>query len=160
MTFSVKSAVIEEKVAIFTLLQPYLDELSRFPNENLDYKDENGTYLYPYLNIYWREDERFPYLLYDGGKLVGFALVRQDGEHWEMAEYYIIPEFRRRGLGEACAADILKKHLGEWRLGFNKQNLASRNLWRKLAENLSNGNIEEGESDASHDYICFSVFSV
>jgi len=155
MDCTVTRANIHEKEIIRALLQPYLDELSSFPDENPDYKDENDIYLYPYLNAYWQENARFPYLLYGDGKLAGFALVRQDGEHWEMAEFYVLPEFRRRGLGTACAREIFKKHPGDWRIGFNKHNLASRNLWRKLARVLSKDDIEEGSLDASHDYIRF-----
>jgi predicted acetyltransferase len=157
MDYTITPATISEKEIIRDLLQPYLDELSRFPDENPDYKDENGIYLYPYLDNYWQEDSRFPYLFYLENKLAGFALVRKDGNHWEMAEYYVKPEFCRCGLGEVCATDIFKRHPGAWRIGFNKQNLASRKLWRKLAGLLSDGDIVEGESDISHDYLKFIV---
>ena len=74
MKFSIKTAEISEKETIFGLLQPYLTELSQFPDENPDYKDENGIYLYPYLDDYWREESRYPYLLYVYDTLAGFAL--------------------------------------------------------------------------------------
>ncbi|MDP3879910.1 MAG: GNAT family N-acetyltransferase [Dehalococcoidales bacterium] len=157
MSFSVKPASLEQKQIISSLLQPYLTELSRFPDENLDYKDGNGTYFYPYLNAYWLEKERSPYLLYDDRRIAGFALVRQDGEHWEMAKFYVLPEFRRCGLGMTCAMEIFKRHPGEWRIGYNKQNQASRALWQKLAELLSKGDILAGASDASHDFTSFLV---
>lgn len=63
MTFSIKPATIEEKPVINALLQPYLDEFSRFPGEHPDYKDNKGVYQYPYLDAYWQENIRFPYLL-------------------------------------------------------------------------------------------------
>jgi predicted acetyltransferase len=79
------------------------------------------------------------------------------GGHWEMAEIYVKPEFRRRGLAFKCAADIFEKHRGQWRISFNKHNRASRNLWTKLAHGLAFADIETGEADVSHDYIRFSV---
>jgi predicted acetyltransferase len=157
MTFSVRPATIEEKQIIKSLLQPYLTELSQFEDHEPDPKDEAGIYLYPYLDAYWQEVERFPYLLYSDKSLAGFALVRKEGDHWEMAEFYVLPEYRRRGAGMACATLIFKKHPGSWRIGFNKQNYPSRRLWRKLALALADGFSEEGEADISHDYIRFSV---
>ena len=157
MTFSIKPATIEQKQIIYALIQPYLDELSHFPDQNPDPKDGNGVYLYPDLDAYWQEAARYPYLLYSNSKIAGFALVRLDGEHWEMAEFYVLPEFRRRGLAMTCATEIFKRHPGEWRIGFNKHNQPSRALWQKLAEHLSKGEILAGEEDTNHDYIRFSV---
>ena len=157
MIFSVKPAVIQEKPLIFDLLQLYMDELSRFPDENPDYKDENGIYHYPYLDHYWKESERFPYLLLDEGEIAGFALVRLDGDHWEMAEFYVLPQFRRRGLAMTCVRDIFKRHPGGWKIMHNRHNQAGRALWWKLAERFAQGEILAGEEDASHDYLGFLV---
>ena len=157
MPFRVKIASLEEKPIIHSILQPYLKELSCFPDEHADFQDVAGVYLYPYLDAYWQEKERFPYLLYDDGILAGFALVRNDGDHWEVAEYYVKSEFRRRGLAEICASDIFSRHPGKWRIGFNKHNKASLALWKKLAGRLSAGEITEGKADSSHDCIQFYV---
>jgi len=157
MEYTIKPAKIEEKEMIRRLIQPYLSELSRFPDENPDRKDENGIYVYPYLDAYWEEDSRFPYLFYADKKLAGFALVVQDKDIWIMCEFYVLPDFRRLGLGTACATEIFRKHPGEWIIGFNKQNTASRQLWKKLAQNMSHGKIMERESDISHDHLRFTV---
>ena len=156
MNFGVKSALVEEKKTIFDLLQPYLDELSHFPGEKVDYKDENGTYHYPYLDAFWRESERYPYLLLSDKKIAGFALARQERDHWEMAEFYVLPEFRRHGLATTCSRYIFKKHPGEWRINFNKYNQAGSAFWQKLARLLSNGDILTGELSTGHCYIRFS----
>ena len=157
MAFSIKPASLKEKPIIHSLLQPYLDELSRFPDEHPDDKDKNGIYLYPYLDAYWKDKLRFPYLFYADKNLAGFALVRKSMEHWEMAEFYVKPEYRRRGLAESCGIDIFRRHPGTWRIGFNKHNDASRALWKKLVKRLSNNIITEVEADGSHDYIRFDV---
>jgi predicted acetyltransferase len=157
VAFSVKAASLKEKPVICSLLQPYLDELFRFPGENREYKDESGIYLYPFLDDYWRDSERFPYLLYSEAVILGFALVRKDEDYWEMSEYYIKPGFRRRCAGNACARDILSRHPGKWKIIFNKSNQPGAALWKKLADNLAKGDISRGELNSSRDYICFSV---
>ena len=157
MECMVKLAGISEKEIVGKLLQSYLTELSHFPDENPDYKDENGISQYTYFDAYWEENSRFPYLLFSDGKLAGFALVRIDGGCCEMAEFYVLPEYRRLGLGTSCATDIFRKHHGKWRMSFNKQNQTSQQLWRKLARKLATGDIKKGQIDSSHDYIRFSV---
>ena len=157
MPFSLKPASLKDKPLIHSMLQPYLTDLSRFPDEHADYKDKNGIYIYPYLDAYWVENERFPYLLIADGQLAGFVLVRRDRDYWEMAEFYVKPEFRRRRLAQYSATEIFLKHPGAWRIGFNKHNKASRALWKKLSECLSKNAATEGETDGSHDYIIFSV---
>ena len=155
MPYFLKLANIEEKQVIFNLFQPYLNELSHFPDEEIEYKDEKGIYQYPYLDHYWRESERYPYLLLKDDRVAGFALVRQVGEHWEIGEFYVSPEFRRCGVATTFAADIFKKHPGEWQIGFNRHNQPSRALWQKLATSLSK-DISTGHEDGWHDYIRFS----
>ena len=157
MVFSIEPAEIGEKATIKNLLQSYLTELSRFDDHVPDYKDETGQYAYPYLDDYWVEDARYPYLLYCDDQFAGFALVRKLDNYYEMAEFYVLPEFRLRGVGPGCATELFKRHTGMWRIGFNKQNNPSRQLWKKLAKNLACSDIEEGEVDISHDYISFTV---
>jgi len=127
---SIKPAGIGEKDIIKNLLQPYLTELSCFDDHEPDYKDETGQYAYPYLDDYWVEDARYPYLLYCDDQLAGFALVRKLDNYYAMAEFYVLPRFRLLGVGTRCTAEILKRHTGMWRIGFNKQNNPSRQLWK------------------------------
>jgi len=157
MNVKVKPADISQKSLIRSFIQDYLTELSQFPDENPDYQDEQGIFHYPYLDDYWRNPERFPFIISYDEKQVGFAFVRKVDDHWEMAEYYVLPGFRRRRLGFSCAAKIIKNHPGLWKIGFNKQNYPSRQLWKKLAHILGHDDIEEGQLDDSHDYIFFSV---
>jgi len=161
MIFITKPAVIEEKRIIFDLLQPYLHELSSFPGEEIDYKDGNGVYQYPYLDDYWSQSVRHPYLFLCDNEIAGFALVRKAEEHpakhWEMAEFYVLPKFRRSGLATSCSIDIFEKHPGNWRIDFNKHNQSSRALWQKLVQRISTSDIKVGKLNASHNYISFSI---
>lgn len=157
MNNHIKPASIDDKHTIHDLFQPYFDELTGFPDDEPEYKDEDGIYRYPYLDNYWQEDSRYPYLLYCDDRIAGFALVRHTGEHWEMAEVYVDPEFRRRSVAYDCSAELFKRHPGQWRIGFNRHNAASRALWEKLTQKLAKESVETGHSDSSHDFVRFSV---
>ena len=153
----IKKARIEDKPTIHDFIQPYLNELSSFPDDSPDYKDKNGIYRYPYLDNYWQEDTRYPYLFFRGNKVTGFALVSYYGGYWRMSEIYVIPEFRKLKVAFDCVTEIFKEHPGKWEIQFNKDNTHSRSLWEKLADKFSTGFVSHGSLDRNHDYIRFSV---
>jgi predicted acetyltransferase len=157
MNIYIKKASISDKRTIHKLIQPYLDEVSQFPDDDPDETDEQGIYHYPYLDKYWQEATRFPYLLFRETALAGFALVSYYDGCWNMSEIYVLPEFRKLGVAFDCVAEIFQYHPGDWRIGFNKSNDPSRSLWDKLTDILSAVNITRGSSDVNHDYIRFSI---
>ena len=159
MSNHIKEATIEEKLIIHNLIQPYMDELSKFPDDSPDYKDEDDIYHYPYLDDYWLEDTRYPYLLFRDNKIAGFALVSYYDSYWRMAEIFVLPEFRQNRVAFDCSSEIFREHPGIWKISFNKRNFPSQSLWQKLADNLSKGTISAGQSTSSHDYIMFCMGS-
>ena len=156
-SFSIHLASLAAKPVIAAMFQPCCTELARFPVEPPLPRDEHGSYLYPYFDLYWRESVRFPYLLLDGDEVAGFTLVRRDGERWDLSEFYVKPEFRGRGLGRACATLVVAKHPGAWHIGFNKANRAGRALWISLAERLSGGRYQHRPVDAYYECVEFSA---
>jgi predicted acetyltransferase len=61
---------------------------------------------YPYLDAYWTESERQPFLVEADGNVVGLCLVRIRDNGWNIAEFSVVPEQRRVGVGRA-AVDAL-----------------------------------------------------
>jgi predicted acetyltransferase len=157
MSNRIKIATIEEKQTIYKLWKPYIDELYSSYYKRPASKDEADIYRYPLLDIYWQEEVMFPYLVFSGKEVAGFALVSYDRDYWRINEFYILPEFRRLGIAFDCAAEICRKHPGDWEISYNKHNFPGRSLWQKLADNLSQGPVSTGQSSSSHDYMRFSV---
>lgn len=69
-------------------------------------RDADGDIVYRYFDAYWTEPERIPFGIRRGTNLVGFCLLRDTGTHWEIAEFAILPTYRRRGYGAAAVAAI------------------------------------------------------
>ena len=155
--FSIRPAPAAEKPLVAALFQAYFKELSRFPAAEPFARDESGAYVYPYFDRYWQEGVRFPYLLLEGDGVAGFALVRHNGTSREIAEFYVKPEFRRRGLGRACATLLVARHPGAWHIAFNRANRAGRALWTSLADDLSGGRYERRPVDACYECVEFST---
>jgi predicted acetyltransferase len=54
---------------------------------------------YPYLDAYWQESERVPFLIEADGETVGLCLIRRGSEGWGIAEFSVAPARRRAGVG-------------------------------------------------------------
>ena len=95
MTVEVALASSDHQPWIRAKIQPYLAELSKFVSIE---KNFEGQYDYPYLDHYWREPDRHPFIIYLNNEAVGFLLVREDMDPTdgtsltEISELYILPE--------------------------------------------------------------------
>ena len=72
MNVCLKAAVPEDKEPLRNLLEKYLYEFSEWEGQDVDC---NGLYGYPYLDAYWTDEKRYPFLILVDGKLAGFAMV-------------------------------------------------------------------------------------
>ncbi|MCE7929230.1 MAG: GNAT family N-acetyltransferase [Dehalococcoidia bacterium] len=115
--------------AIENLLQLYLHELSAFGSREAG---EDGRYPYPYLPLYWSEQGRWPFLLRVDGNVAGFALVRQVEGRFQMAEFYVLREYRRCGVGERAARLLFAQFPGLWLVEELAANTAAIAFWRAV----------------------------
>ena len=63
---------------------------------------DGRTEPYPYFDVYWSEPERLPFLIEENGEAVGLCLVRVRDGGWSIAEFYVVPDRRRDGVGRAA----------------------------------------------------------
>lgn len=94
MTVRLRDAQRAERDQLEQLLAEYLLEF------------DGAREPYPYLDAYWEERERLPFLIEADGDLVGLCLIRRRDDHWGIAEFTVVPGERRRGVGRA-AVDAL-----------------------------------------------------
>jgi predicted acetyltransferase len=89
---------------------------------------------YPYLESYWSDPARYPFVIMSAGRVAGFALVRRlnAGNELEMAELYIAPEFRRIGIGRTAAKALLAEFSGKWRISVLNSNTVGARFWAQV----------------------------
>lgn len=61
---------------------------------------------YPYLDAYWEEPERLPFLIETDGEVVGLCLIRRRDGGWSIAEFSVVPNKRRGGVGGAVVEEL------------------------------------------------------
>lgn len=143
MNVIIKQASLEEKPILKKLMKPYLKELGQFFQGDI-YAEE-----YKYLDLYWIEPERIPYLVYFGNEPVGFVLVNsyirisENNGARAISEFFIIEEFRNQGLGNQAATEIFRKFPGKWEVAVAKENTPALNFWEKTINEYTLGNFQK-----------------
>lgn len=135
MHIDVSRATVIERPILRNLMELYQYDFSEFDRSDLG---PLGLYDYPYLDHYWVEPERSPYLVRVDGNLAGFVLVARYNyltglkDSWVMAEFFILRKYRHQGIGEYVACRIFDQFPGPWQVGQIDENLAAVAFWRKV----------------------------
>ena len=147
MSFEIYDATKEnEKEIILNLMQLYTYELSFFEDETTNFKLlDNGLYkVSKYIELYWKEEKRHPYILKYNGELAGFVLERfNEDDTNEIAEFFVLNKYRKLGAGTFMAKEIFKRYKGKWEIRTLLKNKRAQEFWRKVVKEVSNNNYKE-----------------
>ena len=122
-----------DRPVISNLLQLMLYDLSPLYGEWIG---RDGRYTYEWLDYYWVDQDRFPYLICREGQLAGFALVMAHSPIsgrapcWFMAEFFVLKAQRRRGYGQVALNAILSRHNGNWEIAVMDINEGAASFWK------------------------------
>jgi predicted acetyltransferase len=120
-------ARLEDKVVMRHLLELYLHDFSELDGSEVD---DHGLYGYRYLDHYWTEDDRRPFLFLVDGRWAGFALIRL-GNPNDIAEFFVLRKYRGRGIGKMAARDLFGRFPGAWQVRQIATNLSATTFWRR-----------------------------
>lgn len=139
MDVKLRLAPLEEKPEVAALLRRYLIELGPWGYDEPDN--------YPFLDSYWREQRRLPFLIEAEGRVAGFTLVNAISISGypvdaSVAEFYVLPAFRRAGCGAAAAAQAFHTRAGWWELSFHRDNAAACAFWPAAAQRAGGKRIQ------------------
>lgn len=124
----VRAAEFSDKEILRQLLEFQGYEHSRFDGADLDC---HGRFGYRYLDHYWAEAGRYPYLIMADGAIAGMALVREGSPH-SMAEFLVMPRYRRSGVGASAARLLFSLFPGRWQVREVVGDAAAVAFWRSV----------------------------
>jgi predicted acetyltransferase len=125
-------ALPEQEPILANMLELYAHDFSEFMDLKLG---ADGRFGYKHLPLYWKESNRYPFLIMANGHFAGFVFVRRgseisnDADVWDMAEFFIIRGFRRLGLGMKVAQEIWKRFPGKWEVRVIDRNQKAKDFW-------------------------------
>jgi len=148
---NVAAANLSDKSLIQNLMQLYLYDFSEFNGYDLN---EHGLYNNTYVDHYWVEKERKPFIIRVEDRLAGFVLINNityivdDG--FAIADFFVMRKYRRRGVGRAVARRIFDMFGPNWEIRQTKDNHVAQAFWIKIIQEYTNGDFEhyqKGKSD-------------
>ena len=97
MAVALRNARLGDRALLGRLLADYL------------YEFDGRTGPYPDFDAYWARPDRRPFLIETRGDVVGFCLIRVRGDGWSIAEFSVVPEQRRAGVGRAAVEMVAER---------------------------------------------------
>lgn len=134
MKTSIRLAEANERNVVDDLLQLYLKEIQFF---DIKVSSFEGRLIYPYLDHYWQNPKRSPFLFFKEQQIAGFALVRTDTDPsngvpvTEISDFFILNKLRHQGLGRRMAVRLWERLPGNWRLEVLKGNREALYFWER-----------------------------
>jgi len=128
----VAAATADQEPILANLIELYAHDFSEIADLRLD---SSGRFGYAALPLYWQESNRYPFLVKVDGALGGFVLVKRGSEVsadesvWDVAEFFILRGYRRRGIGIRAAHEVWRKFPGPWEVRVSQRNQAARAFW-------------------------------
>jgi len=122
----------EQESILANLLELYAYDFSEFKDLELG---TDGRFGYSGLAHYWSGPGRHPFLVWVEGKLAGLVLVKRGSEVsgndtvWDVAEFFVLRRYRRRGLGTQIASQVWGQFPGPWEVRVMESNVPARDFW-------------------------------
>ena len=138
-------ASLQQKDVIKNLMQFYMYDFSEFVELDVE---SNGLFA-AYLNLddYWKDANRFPYIIKKDEKYIGFVLVRfietEQRNYFSIAEFFVMKKYRRKGVGKAIAHQVFDLHKNEWEVFQKESNKPAQLFWSEVINEYTNGKFTE-----------------
>ena len=125
------------------LMQLYLHDFSEYAPLGSTHGevDEEGRFAYAYLDAYWQEAGRMPFLVRADGQVAGFVLVNR----WSaldrlldsaVAEFFVLRKYRLARIGTRAAHLVFRQLPGRWEIPVAAYNQAALLFWRSVVRSL------------------------
>jgi predicted acetyltransferase len=102
-----------------------------------------------FLAAWFNDSSAYPFVILSGGTRAGFALVARPPEFprrtadYRMAEFFVIADARRRGVGAGAAALLFSRFTGDWEVLEDEYNRAALGFWRRVIGQQTQGRYTE-----------------
>ncbi len=141
--YKLEKVKVEDKDILYRLLQ-----YSLFEESLTDLKEMNNEAIFEYkwFDSYFEENNREAYFIkeQETNKILGFAMVNQymqkSGEGHSIAEFMIIPKYRRLKIGKRVAKELFDMHKGNWEVKPAYGSSLAYSFWKNVIDEYTSNN--------------------
>lgn len=133
----------EESDILYRLLQYSLFEESE---TDLNEMNDEALFEYKYFDLYFTDNDRYAYFIkeYDTNKILGFVMINKYMQKYKeghsIAEYLVIPKYRRNKIGKQIAFEVFDKFPGNWEVEPSYNSEKAYSFWKKTISEYTNNN--------------------
>ena len=133
-------ATPEQEPILANLLELYVHDFSEFLPIELG---ADGRYGFPDLPLYLTEPDMYPFLVRVDGKLAGLVFVRRcpgvssTENVWDMAQFFVVRCYRRRGVGTQIAHEVWTRFPGPWEVRIMGSNQPALQFWQRAVDEFT-----------------------
>jgi predicted acetyltransferase len=146
MNVTIQPATRVDMATLGNLVQLYCYDFSEIIDLEMS---EEGIFPSGSLDAYWTDDWRHAFLIRVDAKLAGFAFVHARSRLtstpgiFDMAEFFVLRKFRRRGVGALAAFAAFDRFRGDWEVRQRSTNANATAFWRRTIGSYTQGNFKE-----------------
>jgi predicted acetyltransferase len=156
MDYEIIKVEKKDKDKLYRLLQYALYDGSQYIDNEID---EDCLFEYGWFDNYFTDDDRDAYFIKNGNKYLGMVMVNENLKFNEegkcIAEFLIMPRFRRHHIGKKVAYDVFEMFKGDWEVQPMENNPTAYAFWKNIINEYTNGNYRV-KNDGVEDVFMFN----
>lgn len=148
----------KDKATLWNLLQFALYDGSFYVDNDIN---EQGVFEYKWFDTYFEDDTRFAYFIKKENHIVGFVMINGNlktshvGNAQAIAEFLILPQYRKHHIGKTVAHRIFDMFDGDWEVQPMENNIGAYQFWNKVIKEYSNNNYQIQTIENEEDIFLF-----
>lgn len=141
--YKLEEVDIKYKDILYRLLQYSLFEESLTDQNEMN---DEAVFEYKWFDSYFQKSNRHAYFVKEekNNKILGFAMVNQymqkSKEGHSIAEFMIIPKYRRLKIGKRVAIDLFNMFKGNWEVEPSFESKTAFTFWKSVIDEYTKNN--------------------
>ncbi len=156
MNYEIVKVTLDEKDKLYKLLQYALYDGSQYIDNDIN---EDCIFEYTWFNNYFTDSDRNAFFIKNGNEYLGMAMVNENLKFNNsgkcIAEFLIMPKYRRHHIGKNVAYSIFDMYKGDWEIQPMENNPIAYSFWKNIINEYTNGEYVI-KNDGTEDVFIFN----
>ena len=141
MNFELVNVDKQDKEKLYRLLQYAMYDGSQYIDNDINM---DCIFEYKWFDNYFTDSDRNAYFIKKDNSYLGMVMVNENLKFQQngksIAEFLIMPKYRRHHIGKKVAYEIFDKFKGNWEVQPMENNPIAYSFWKNVINEYTNGN--------------------